>query len=159
LLVSELKQQKEALAAKEKELSQFEARLQSERGELNQLTQMVHQVQSDFDQTVTRVREQETANLKRLAKTYANMSPEAASAVFKALEETTLTKIVVFLKDAELAAIFDVLAKQNDAEAKRVANLCERLRLSVTDPKKNARRECNYWTARPNCLPKRVGLS
>jgi hypothetical protein len=136
LLIAELRKEKDSLTAKEKELNDLATRLQTERGELNQLTQTVQQVQTEFDQNVTHVREQETANLKKLAKMYATMTPEGAAAVFKALDDTAVVKVLTFMKDSETAAVLEVLARQNDTEAKRVAGISERLRLSLAETKK-----------------------
>jgi flagellar motility protein MotE (MotC chaperone) len=136
LLIAELKKEKEALAAKEKDLNDLASRLQTERAELNQLTQIVHQVQAEFDRNVIRVRDQESANLKRLAKMYSTMTPDGAAAVFKALDDSTLVKVLTCMKDTETAAILEVMARQGEAQAKRVAAISEHLRLSLAEENK-----------------------
>jgi len=136
LLIAELKKERDAVAAKEKELNELATRLQAERTELNQLTQQVQQVQTEFDQNVTHVREGETANLKRLAKMYSSMTPEGALAVFKALDDATLVKVLTFMKDTETAPILETMAKQGADDAKRVAAISERLRFVLAEAKK-----------------------
>jgi flagellar motility protein MotE (MotC chaperone) len=136
LLISELKQEKEALAAKEKELKDLALRLQTERAELGQITQAVHQLQADFDQNITRVREGETVNLKKLAKTYAAMTPDGAAAILRALDDDSAVKILMFMKESETAPILEALAKPGELQAKRVAAISERLRLSINTPRK-----------------------
>jgi len=136
LLMSELKQQKEALAAKEKSLNELAERLRTERSELNQLTQVVQQAQTEFDQNVTRVREQETSNLKKLAKMYSTMSPEGAAAVFKAMDDASVVKVLTFMRETETAPVLEAMARQSEADAKRVAGISERLRLSIAEVKK-----------------------
>jgi len=136
LLIQELKKEKASLAAREKELSELAARLASERTELQVLTQTVNQIQAEFDARVLRISQEESANLKKLAKLYAAMTPQTAAAVFKALDEDTLVKVLTLMRDSETAPVFDVLAKQSDKEAKRVAALSERIRLTVSDAKK-----------------------
>jgi flagellar motility protein MotE (MotC chaperone) len=138
LLINELKKEKEAFAAKEKDLNDLASRLQTERAELNQLTQTVHQVQAEFDRNVTRIHEQESANLKRLAKMYSTMTPEGAATVFKALDDSTLVKVLTYMKDTETAAILEVLARQGEAQAKRVAGVSDRLRLSLAEESKKS---------------------
>ena len=138
LLIAELKKEKEALVAKEKDLSDLASRLQTERAELNQLTQLVHQVQSEFDRNVVRVRDQESANLKRLAKMYSTMTPDGAAAVFKALDDSTLAKVLTCMKDTETAAILEVMARQGEAQAKRVAAISEQLRQSLSEESKKS---------------------
>jgi len=139
LLIEELKKEKEALKKRQTQLNELSDRLQAERLEINQVTQMMHHLQGQFDSNVVHVVEEENANLKKLARTYAGMTPEAAALVFKQMDESTLLKILALMRDSEAAPIFEVMAKQSDAEAKRVANLSERLRLALPNPKDTKR--------------------
>src|SRR5215207_1444324 len=75
-LVKELRDEREMLNKREKDLNELRARLDSERQELTQLTQAMHRMQQEFDLSVNRVTEEETANLKKLAKTYSGMEPD-----------------------------------------------------------------------------------
>ena len=77
-LVEELRKEKDRLAEKEKQLNELAVRLNSERQELNQVTQAIHGLQMEFDRSVTRIEEGESANLKKLARMYASMAPENA---------------------------------------------------------------------------------
>lgn len=136
LLIQELKKERDDLAARKKELDELADRLANERTELQALTQAVAQIQAEFDSHVLRIRQDESANLKKVAKTYAAMDPKNAGSLFKALDEDTLVKVISFMRENEIAPIFDVLAKQSDNEAKRVAALCERIRLTLSEAKK-----------------------
>jgi len=138
MLIIELRREKEALAAKEKELKDLAQRLESERAELGQITQAVQQLQADFDQNIIRVREGEAVNLKKLAKTYAAMTPDGAAAIFKALDDESTVKIMMFMKEAETAPILEALAKPGEPQAKRVAAISERLRLAINTTKKSS---------------------
>jgi flagellar motility protein MotE (MotC chaperone) len=129
-LVAELQAEKKALAKKEQDLSDLTARLESERAELKVVTQSVRQLQSDFDQNVLRISDEETANLKKLAKVYAAMEPASAARILQDMDDANIIKIMVFMKDIETAAIWDAIAKQGPAQAKRAAELSERLRLT-----------------------------
>ena len=133
-LVSELKREKEAQAEKQKQLNELALRLQAERQELNQVTQTIHQLQMEFDRNVVRVEDQESANLKKLAKVYSTMAPESAVLILKQMEEITLVKIMSLMKDSETAPILEAMAKQGEVEAKRAAVLSDRLRLSLPKP-------------------------
>jgi flagellar motility protein MotE (MotC chaperone) len=135
-LISELKEEKQALATKEKELKDLAARLQTERAELCQITQTVYQLQQDFDSNITRVREDEVGNLKKLAKNYSAMTPEGAAAIFNALDDGTVVRVMSFMKESDTAPILEFMAKQSAAQAKRVAAISERIRLSVNNFKK-----------------------
>jgi flagellar motility protein MotE (MotC chaperone) len=130
-LITELNKEKAALAARESQLKQWESRLQTERQEINSITQAVHQLQQEFDKNVVRVRDEESPNLKRLARTYTAMEPESAVAIFRQMEDPTLVKILLCMKDTDTAPILAALAKTGEADAKRTAALSERLRQSV----------------------------
>jgi flagellar motility protein MotE (MotC chaperone) len=136
MLVNELKKEKEGLALRQNQLDEFATRLQTERQELNQVTQKVYMMQKEFDQSVTRIRDEEAANIKKLAKMYATMTPEGATAIFKQMEEATMVKIMATMKDTETAPILEAMAKQGEADAKRVAAISERLRLSISSTAK-----------------------
>jgi flagellar motility protein MotE (MotC chaperone) len=129
-LVAELKAEKKALGKKEQELNDLALRLQAERSELNLVTQSVRQLQSEFDQNVLRISEEETGNLKKLAKVYADMEPGNAAKVLEQMDDPAIIKIMVFMKDTDTAAIWEALAKKGDAQAKRAALLSDRLRLA-----------------------------
>jgi flagellar motility protein MotE (MotC chaperone) len=135
LFASELKKQKEALAVKETQLNDLASRLAAERQELMVVTQQVAQLQSEFNANIVRVKEDETGNLKKLAKTYASMTPEGATLVFKEMDDLAVVKIMSFMKETETAPILEAIAKQGDMEAKRVAAISERIRLSIVKKK------------------------
>jgi flagellar motility protein MotE (MotC chaperone) len=130
-LVAELKQQKDALTKREQQLNELALRLQTERAEINSVTQNLFRMQSEFDKNVVRVREEETANLKRLAKVYAAMTPEGAASVLRELPDEQAVKVLLFMKDAETAPILEAMTKAGDKDARRVAALSERIRLSL----------------------------
>ena len=129
-LITELKAEKKSLGKKEQELNDLMLRLQAERSELNLVTQSVRQLQLDFDQNVLRISEEETANLKKLAKVYADMEPANAAKVLEEMDDISIIKIMVFMKDMETAAIWEALAKKGQPQAKRAALLSDRLRLA-----------------------------
>src|ERR1700710_1238700 len=78
-LMAELKVEKKSLSKKEQEMNDLSTRLQAERTELNLVTQAVQKMQGEFDQGVLKIREEETANLKKLAKVYGAMSADGAA--------------------------------------------------------------------------------
>ncbi len=130
-LIAELKVEKKSLEKKEQQLNELAVRLDAERAEINQATQAVHQLQVDFDKNVVRVRDEEIANLKKLAKVYAAMAPDSAASVLAEMDDSAIVKILVFMKEDETAAVLESLAKKSPTDAKRVANLSESLRLSA----------------------------
>ena len=66
-MIAEIKKEKAALAEREQKLRQLEDRLLTERAEINQVTQTVHQLQNQFDASVVRVRLEADAAVLRLA--------------------------------------------------------------------------------------------
>jgi flagellar motility protein MotE (MotC chaperone) len=129
-LIGELKAEKKSLDDREQSLNDLAARLQTERNELNSVTQSVYQLQMDFDKNVMRIGEDESVNLKKLAKVYADMDPASAASILKEMDDATIIKIMVFMKDTETAAIWEAMAKTSPAEAARTARLSDRLRLT-----------------------------
>ncbi len=135
-LIKELQREKASVADHELRLREWEARLKSEQAELTVVTQRVAQIRTELDKDITRVREDEVANLKRLAKMYGTMEPAAAANVFLEMDESSVVKIMLVMKDSETAPVLDALAKQGAVGAKRAASLSERLRLAQAAPKK-----------------------
>lgn len=134
-LIHELRTQKSALAAKEKELNDYAARLASERAELNTVTQAVHRMQQEFERTFERnntlIRDEEAANLKRLAKMYASMTPEGATPILKVMPDDQVVRILLYMRDTETGPLLENLARGGETEAKRAAQLTERIRNSA----------------------------
>ena len=139
LLIAEIKQEKESLAKRETQLKQLAERLQTERLEINLVLEAVQRLQTEFDSNVVRVTAEEAANVKKLARTYAAMTPEGAVPILKQMDETTLVKILAVMKEAETAPILQAMAQQGEADAKRVAAISDRLRLSIAAIKETKR--------------------
>jgi flagellar motility protein MotE (MotC chaperone) len=133
-LVTELKEEKTAVAAREQELNEMATRLDAERSELSQVTQSVRQLQNDFDKSVIHVQTDETANLKKLAKVYSEMDPLTAADVLAEMDDIAIVKIMIFMKDSETAAVLEALAKKGPAQAHRTAMISDRLRLASSHP-------------------------
>jgi flagellar motility protein MotE (MotC chaperone) len=131
LLIAELKIEKQSVHQREQQLDDLATRLNTERAEVGQVIQSVRKLQEDFDKAVLRVKDDETANLKKLAKVYAAMTPETAASVLEQLDNDAIVKIMLYLKDGETAAILEAIAKKGDAEARRTAQISEQIRLSA----------------------------
>jgi len=130
-LIAELKIEKKLVEQRQQQLDDLAARLNSERAELGQVIQSVRQLQTEFDKAVLHVKDDEAVNLKKLAKVYAAMSPDAASAVLEQLDNEAIVKIMIFLKDVDSAAILEAMSKKGDAAARRTAQISEQIRLSA----------------------------
>lgn len=132
-LVAELRMEKIALTKRAKDLKELSQRLEAERAELNLVTQTVRDMETNFDQTVVRVKLEETANLKKLAKTYLAMAPESAATILKELDDTAIIKIMTFMKEDDKGAILEALSKKSPTDARRVAVISEKLRTSISE--------------------------
>lgn len=133
-LVSELRTEREVLRAREKELQDYAARLTLERQEISSITQRVATLQLEMDRTIVRIRDEESANLKRLAKVYATMAPEAAAKIMVEFQDEAAVKIFAFMKDSETAPILENISKSGPPAARRVALISDRLRLLSVPP-------------------------
>lgn len=138
-MVAELKQQKEDIALEKKTLLELSDRLRTERQELIQMTQQVHRIQQEIEQSIIRVRDEEAANLTKLAKTYAGMSPEGAAKVMFGLDDISLVKVLLYMKESVAAPILEEMANKSPDDAKRMALVSERLRLSQMNRAKTAK--------------------
>jgi flagellar motility protein MotE (MotC chaperone) len=136
-LLQEIKTERETLAKRAAELRELEARLNAERSEINQVTQRVAQLQQEFDQNIIRIKEEETPNLKKLAKMYTTMSPEGASAIMRELDDQVVVKVMSFMKEDQSAPLLDAMAREGEAQAKRAASISEALRKTTTEKKKS----------------------
>jgi flagellar motility protein MotE (MotC chaperone) len=130
-LIADLQHQKNVLDDREHQLNDLAARLKVERDEITVVRQNVTEMQANFDRDVVSVGEEETANLKRLAKIYAAMSPEGAAGIFHEMKDDEVVKVFVFMKDGETAPILEVMAHLGPTDAKRVAQISERLKVTM----------------------------
>lgn len=140
-LVEELKREKDAVARRARELDELESRIQVEIQELNSITQMVAQAQQEFNDLVAYVKASEEDNLKRLANTYAAMPPADAVAILKQMDDGQIVRILMFLKEEEIAKILSAMVKGGPEDAKRAALLSQKLRMSVSGDPSAARKQ------------------
>lgn len=136
MLIQELRIEKESLARREKDLNELAERLKTERLEINVVTQAVYQLQMQVEASIVRINAEEAVNIKKLAKTYAAMSPDGAAPIMKEMEEATLIKIIALMKEAESAPILEAMSKLSPDDAKRVAKVTDRLRFYLSEQAK-----------------------
>jgi flagellar motility protein MotE (MotC chaperone) len=127
--VEEIKHEREALAVRAQQLQELEKRLEAERQEILTVTQAVHRLQVDFDKSVIRIKAQELENLKHQVKVVASMSPEGAAAMLNQMPEDQTVGVLFLLKPDVSSLILDTLSKMGKTEAKRAAQLTERMRM------------------------------
>lgn len=132
--IQEVKREKEALAVREQELRELETRLLAERQELAYVTQVVHQLQMEFDRNVVRVKEQEVENLKRQAKLISGMSPEGAAAMLAEMPNENVARVLFVTKPDVVSPILEALSKVGKGEAKRAAEITELMSRALPPP-------------------------
>ena len=131
-MVDELRRERAQMQTRAKELDELALRIQTDRNELNTLLANVKQLQTEFDSSILRVQQDEFSNLKKLAKLYANMEPAGAITILKELDDYSIVKILLYLREQEAAPILEALARQGPAEALRAAAISESIRTSTS---------------------------
>jgi flagellar motility protein MotE (MotC chaperone) len=129
--IEEIKQEKEALNAREQQLKDLETRLNAERQEISAATQTVYQLQTDFDKNVVRLSAQDADNLKRQAKLLSSMSPEGAAATLSQMSDDDVVRILFTMKADDASLALDTLSKGGKDQANRAATIVERMRRTL----------------------------
>jgi flagellar motility protein MotE (MotC chaperone) len=127
-LIVDLKDRSDQLTDRQRQLDELAVRLDVERREIMVITQVVAQLQHEFDQNVVHVQTDEVANLKKLAKLYGAMAPDAAAKILAEMTDEQAVKIMGLMKDEEKAALLESLSKLGEGSAKRAAAISNRMR-------------------------------
>ncbi len=130
-MLVELKHEREALATREQQLKELEARLANERQEIGTVTQAVNRLQRELDATLVRVKREEIPNLKKLTKVYAAMTPEGSVNILKEQTDEEVIKVLFYMKATESGPILEAFSRLGKTDAARAALLTERLRHTV----------------------------
>ncbi len=131
-LSSELKEEKARLRKESDTLDQRAARLAAEQQELEKVRAGIEAMRKEIADRVIEIKADEMKNLKSLAQTYANLTPKAAVAIIREMDDMTVVKILSLMKADVVGPIFEEMAKTNDPTnqlARRAAVLSEKLRL------------------------------
>ena len=94
-----------------KQLDDLAVQLKNEREALNVLKQSIEILQSELEKRLIKVEQAEVKNLKILAESYSNMTPESVAKIFLESEESSVIKIMHFLTPETLGAILQVMSK------------------------------------------------
>ena len=131
-LSSELKEERLRLQKQAEALELRAARLAAEEKEFAKLRANVELLRKQIAEKVIEISADESKNLRALAQTYATLTPRAAVAIIRELDDTTAVKILSLMKADSVGPIFEEMSKPSpDTEplARRAAMLSERLRL------------------------------
>ncbi len=137
-LAANLKEEREALDVREKEVEEFEKRVAGEREELRKVRAELENMRREVVDNIPKIEASERQNIKNLAKTYAAMKPQDAVAVLRELDDPSIVKILASMKADVIGTIFQEMAKAKDTDgtlAVRAARISEQLRLVQSEPK------------------------
>ena len=126
--VAQIKDERDALAVREQELKEWEARLAAESHEISAITQAVSQTQADFDRRVLMFTDQQKENIKKQLKVIVAMSPEGITTMLNEMPDDEVARLLYSMKADMAGATLDAMSKLGDASAKRAAALAERMR-------------------------------
>ena len=131
-LAAELKDEKARIAKQTEQLDLRAARLTAEQKELEKLRTSIEATRKEIGERVIEISADEQKNLRSLSQTYMNLTPRAAVAIIREMDDTTVVKILSLMKADVVAPIFEEMSKASDKEgalARRAAILSEKLRL------------------------------
>lgn len=131
-LAAELKDEKARVAKQAEQLDLRAARIAAESQELEALRGHVEAMRREIGEKVIEITADEAKNLRALSQTYANLTPRAAVAIIRELDDATTVKILSLMKADTIGPIFEEMSKTATPDgtlARRAAVLSEKLRL------------------------------
>lgn len=131
-LANELKGEKERLHKQGEQLDRREAQLVAERQELNKVRTEIEGIRQEIASKVVEINADESKNVRTLAQTYTNLTPKAAVAIIREMDDVVVVKILSVMKPDVVAPIFEEMSRSSGADgtlARRAATLSDRLRL------------------------------
>jgi flagellar motility protein MotE (MotC chaperone) len=126
--VTQIKSERDAMAVREQQLKDWEARLAAESKEIATVTEAVTRTQKDFDKRVLTFTEQQKDNVKKQLKVVAGMTPDGAATMMNEMPDDDVTRMLYTLKPDISGAILDSMSKAGGASAKRAAALAGRIK-------------------------------
>lgn len=132
-LSNELKEERSRLRKQSELLDQRDARIKSEEKELGKIRAEIENMRKEIGDRVIEISADESKNIRALAQTYANLTPRAAVAILKEMDDTTAVKILSLMKADIVGQIFEQMSVTPGTDgtplARRAAVLSEKLRL------------------------------
>jgi len=132
-LSNELKDERARLHKEREMMEQREARLAAERKEVATMRSEIEGLRKEIAEKVIAIRDDEAKNLRALSQTYANLTPRAAVAIIREMDDVTAVKILFLMKPDVVGPIFEEMSKTTGTDgtqlSRRAAILSEKLRL------------------------------
>lgn len=135
--VAQIKSERDALAVREQQLKDWEARLAAESREIATVTQSVTRTQQEFDKRVVLFSDQEKDNVKKQLKLVADMTPDGAVAMMNEMPDDEVVRLLYSLKPDVSGAILDSMSKLNADSARRAAALTDKIKSILPIPATN----------------------
>jgi flagellar motility protein MotE (MotC chaperone) len=136
-LASDLKEEKARLVKRSDELDQRAARLAIEEQDLGKVRSDIETMHRQMEDRITTISADEAKNLRTLAQTFSNLTPKAAVAIIREMDDTTTIKILSLMKPDVVGPIFEEMAADASGDnslAHRAAVLSDKLRLLRSTP-------------------------
>lgn len=134
-LVSNLKNEEKNIREKKAILLEIEERVKVEKGDLKKIKNEITAYREELSKVIIQIEENESKNLKTLASTYSNISPEAAVSILSKMDDPLVVKILSLMKPDGVGPIFEQMATtegESGPMSVRAANLSEKLRLHLS---------------------------
>lgn len=131
-LANELREEKDRIRKQGDQVERREAQLVSERKELNKVRTELEGIRQEISSKVIEINADEAKNIRSLAQTYTNLTPKAAVAIIRELDDGNVVKILSVMKPDVVAPIFEEMSRTAGTDgtlARRAATLSDRLRL------------------------------
>ena len=131
-LANELKGERERQHKLGEELEHRAGQMAAERQELNKIRTEIEGLRQEIATKVIEINADEIKNIRGLAQTYTNLTPRAAVAIIREMDDTIVVKILSLMKPDVVAPIFEEMshtAGPDGPMARRAALLSDRLRL------------------------------
>ena len=131
-LANELKGERDRIHKQGEQLDRREAQLVAERQELNKVRTELEGVRQEIASKIIEINADESKNIRSLSQTYTSLTPKAAVAIIREMDDTTVVKILSVMKADVVAPIFEEMSRTAGPDgslAKRAAMLSDRLRL------------------------------
>lgn len=132
-LSNELKEERARLKKQSELQDQRAARVATEEAELAKIRNEIEALRKEIARKVVEVAGDEMKNIRSLAQTYTNLTPRAAVAIFKEMDDTTAVKIMSLMKAEVVGALFEEMTRTAGTDgvslARRAAILSEKLRM------------------------------
>lgn len=131
-LAAELKDEKARLKKQSEQMDLRAARMAAEQQELEKLRTDVESIRKEIADKVIEINADEMKNIRTLAQTYANLTPKAAVAIIREMDDVTVVKIFSLMKPDIVAPVFEEMSRTASPDgllARRAAILSEKIRL------------------------------